>query len=133
MWQVAFFALVSFAPAGQQNYTFEGEAFGPQRALICTWIDSFETSGFDQCHDATGELLQYHNGASIKCVPGACEELNAARSVATWGKRGQPPALTEAFTVELVGRISLNSTAKRLSDPSRTVLVEKVISVRLSE
>ena len=128
MWQLAVFALVSSAPAGQQNLTFDGETFGPQRTLTCTWFTNFENSRLEQCQDATGQVLQDGDGASIKCNPGVCEKLHAAaRKAAGWSKP-EPPWGT--FKVKLVGRLSLNPHAKRyLGDATRTVLIERLTSV----
>lgn len=129
MWQFAVLALASTTPAGQQNLTFDGEAFGARRALTCTWFTNFENSRFEQCQDVTGKLLQ--DGASIKCVRGVCEQLDAAaRKAARW-KKPEPPWGT--FKVALVGRVSLNPHEKRyLGDATRTVLIEKLTSVRAS-
>lgn len=132
MWQFAFVALASTAPAGQQNLTFDGEAFGTRRALTCTWFTNFENSRFEQCQDTTGKLLQDGDGASIKCARGVCEQLDAAaREAARWKK---PELPSGTFKVVLVGRISLNPHEKRyLGDATRTVLVEKLTSVRPSK
>jgi hypothetical protein len=118
--------------AGQQNLTFEGEAFGARRALTCTWFINFENSRFEQCQDATGKLLQDGDGASIKCVRGVCEQLDAAaRKAARWKK---PEPLWGTFKVVLVGRVSLNPHEKRyLGDATRTVLIEKLTTVRASK
>ena len=132
MWQLAVFTLASSVPTGQQNLTFDGEAFGPQRTLTCTWFTNFENSRFEQCQDATGKLLQDGDGASIKCVRGVCEKLDvAARKAAGW-RKPEPPWGT--FKVELVGRVSLNPHEKRyLGDATRTVLIERLTSVRPSK
>lgn len=132
MWQLAVFALASAASAGQQDVIFDGEAFGPRRTLTCTWFTNFENSRFEQCQDDTGKLLQDGDGASIKCVRGLCEQLDAAaRKAAAWGK-SEP--LWGTFTVKLVGRVSLNSHEKRyLGDATRTVLIERLTSVRPSK
>lgn len=132
MWQFAVLALASMAPAGQQNLTFDGEAFGARRALTCTWFTNFENSRFEQCQDTTGKLLQDGDGASIKCARGVCDQLDAAaRKAARWEKP-EPPSGT--FKLVLVGRVSLNPHEKRyLGDATRTVLVEKLTSVRASK
>ena len=132
MWQLAVFALASFAPAGQQNITFDGEAFGPRRTLTCTWFTNFENSRFEQCQDATGKLLQDGDGSSIKCGRGVCEQLDAAARKAAGWKKPVPPWGT--FTVKLVGRLSLNPHEKRfLGDSTRSVLIEMLTSVRPSK
>jgi hypothetical protein len=132
MWQFAVLALASAAPAGQQNLTFDGEAFGARRALTCTWFTNFENSRFEQCQDATGKLLQDGDGASIKCAQGVCKQLDAAaRKAARW-KKPEPPS--GMFKVVLIGRVSLNPHEKRyLGDATRTVLVERLTSVRPSK
>jgi len=132
MWQFAIFALASTASAGQQNLTFDGEAFGAQRTLTCTWFTNFENSRFEQCQDATGKLLQDGDGASIKCVRGVCEQMDAVARKAVGWRKPEPPSGT--FNVVLVGRISLNSHEKRyLGDATRTVLIERLTSVRPSK
>lgn len=132
MWQFAVLALASTASVGQQKLTFDGEAFGARRTLTCTWFTNFENSRFEQCQDATGKLLQDGDGASIKCARGVCEQLDAAaRKAARW-KKPEPP--WGAFNVVLVGRVSLNPHEKRyLGDATRTVLIEKLTSVRPSK
>lgn len=128
MWQLVVFALASAAPAEQQNLTFDGEAFGARRPLTCTWFTNFENSRFKQCRDAAGKLLQDGDGASIKCVRGLCEQLDAAARKAIGWKKPEPPWGT--FTVTLVGRISLNPHEKRyLGDATRNILIEKLTSV----
>lgn len=132
MWQFAVLALASTAPAGQRNLTFDGEAFGARRALTCTWFTNFENSRFEQCQDTTGKLLQDGDGASVKCARGVCEQLDAAARKAVRWKKPEPPS--GMFKVVLVGRVSLNPHAKRyLGDATRTVLVEKLVSVRPSK
>lgn len=129
MWQLAVFALASSTPAEQQNLTLDGEEFGPQRRLTCTWFTNFENSRFVQCEEATEKLLQDNDGASIKCVPNICEELDvAARKAGAW-KKPEPPWGT--FKVELLGRVSLNTHQKRyIGDATKTVLIERLTRVR---
>jgi len=132
MWQLAVLALASSASAGQQNVTFDGEAFGPRRTLTCTWFTNFENSRFEQCQDVTGKLLQDGDGASIKCTRGLCDQLDAAARKAAGGRKPEPPE--GRFTVKLVGRISLTAHEKRyLGDATRTVLIEELTSVRQSK
>lgn len=128
MWQLAVFALASAAPAGQQGVTFDGEAFGPRRTLTCTWFTNFENSRFEQCQDATGTLFQGGDGASIKCIRDICQQLDAAaRKTAHW-RKPEPP--WGRFTVQLMGRVSLDPREKRyLGDATRTVLIEELTSV----
>lgn len=128
MWPFAVLALASTVPAEQQDLAFDGEIFGTQRTLTCTWFTNFENSRFEQCQDATGKLLQDGDGASIKCVPAVCEQLDAAARTEAGRKRPEPPWGT--FKVVLVGRVSRNPHEKRyLGDSTRTVLVEKLTSV----
>ncbi len=68
MWQLAVLALMSSAPAGEQQRTFDDQIFGSRRTLSCTWFTNFENSRFEQCRDAKGKLLR--DGAAIQCVPG---------------------------------------------------------------
>jgi hypothetical protein len=132
VWLLAVFALASSAPAGQHRVTFDGEAFGPRRTLTCSWFTNFENSRFEQCRDVTGKLLQEGDGASLKCVRGLCERLDAeARKAAGW-REPEPPWGT--FTVKLVGRVSLNSHRKRyLGDATKTVLIEDLTSVSVAK
>lgn len=130
MWPLAVFALSSAAPVGQK-VTFDGEVFGVQRTLNCTWFTNFENSRFEQCKDVTGNLLQDGDGASIKCLPGVCARMDAAAREAGGWRKPEPPWGT--FKVVLIGRISLNPHEKRyLGDATRTVLIERLTSVRPS-
>lgn len=130
MWRLAVFVLALSAPVGQRSLTVDGEAFGASLTLTCTWFTNFENSRFAQCHDATGKLLRDGDGASIKCVGDNCSRLDAAaRKEANWQK---PEPLWGTFTVRLVGRVSIYPHKKRfLGDATRTVLLEKIISVKL--
>ena len=132
MWQLALFAVASATSAGQQGLTFDSEAFGAQRALTCTWFTNFENSRFEQCHDATGKLLQDGDGASIKCLRDTCKQLDAAARKAAGWRKPEPPWGT--FTVRLIGRVSLNPHEKRyLGDATRTVLIENLTSVQVAK
>ncbi len=128
---LAVFVLASSSAVGQQSLSFDGEAFGASRTLTCTWFTNFENSRFEQCHDATSNLLQDGDGASIKCVEDTCSRLDAAaRKAAKW-RMSEPPWGT--FTVRLVGRASIYPHKKRyLGDATRTVLVQELISVDVS-
>lgn len=132
MWQLMVFALAFSPSAGQQGIVLDGEAFGPRRALVCTWFTNFENSRFEQCWDGAGKLLQDDDGASVKCVRDLCVQLDAAaRKAADWQKP-EPP--WGRFTVKLVGRMSLKSREKLyLGDASRTVLIEELTSVSVSK
>jgi len=131
MWLFALMALASSASAGQNRLTLGGESFGPQRTLTCTWFSNFENSRFDRCEDASGKQVLGSDGASIRCVPAICEELDAsARKAAGWTK-SEPPWGT--FRVELLGRISVKPHLKRyIGDGTRTVFIERLVSVRSS-
>ena len=132
MWQLAILASASATSAGTGNITVEGEAFGAHRTLTCTWFSNFENSRFEQCQDATGKLLQDNDGASVQCLGDMCKRLDsAARKAAIWRKPGPPEG---TFTVRLVGRVSLYPHQKRyLGDATRTVLIEKLVDVRVSK
>ena len=119
---------MSSAPAGQQNLSFDGEAFGPQRTLTCIWFTNFENSRFEQCQDATGKLLQDSDGAPIKCIRDMCERLDAAARKAAGWRKPEPPWRT--FKVGLVGRVSLPHEKRYLGDATRTALMERLTSVR---
>jgi hypothetical protein len=125
-------ALALSASAGQPGLSFDGEAFGPQRSLTCTWFTNFENSRFERCRDSTGQLLQDGDEASIACVPGLCKRLDAAARKATGWRKPTPPSGT--FTVRLVGRVSLHPHEKRyLGDATRTVLIEDLTSVKVAK
>ena len=124
-WQLLILLLASSASAGQRNVTFDGEAFGPRRALTCTWFTNFENSRFEQCQDGTDKLLQDGDGASIKCVRDLCEQLDAAaRKAANWQK-AEPPWGT--FTVKLIGRVSLNPHEKHYLERDDFTVIRKGI------
>jgi hypothetical protein len=129
MWQLAVLALMSSVSAPRDGAVVGGVAFGPRLILTCKWFTNFENSKFDQCRGAVGNLLQPDDGASIKCVGRTCKHLDAeGRKVAHWTK---PEPLSGSFTVRLVGRLSVYPHVKQyLGDGTRTVLIEKVLSVR---
>ncbi|MBT2187251.1 hypothetical protein [Sphingobium nicotianae] len=130
MWQLAILALASATSIGKDEITVDNEAFGKRRHLTCTWFTNFENSRFEQCYDATGRLFRDGNGASIRCTKEECKRLDAATRRAAGWRKPEPPWGT--FTVQLVGRVSLFSHQKRyLGDATRTVLIEKVQSVRV--
>jgi hypothetical protein len=131
MWQLALLALASATPGGQDQVHFEGELFGPQHTLTCTWFTNFENSRFEQCHDATGKLLREDDGASIKCLRDICKQLDFEARKAAGGPKSEPPSGT--FTVRLIGRLGLYPHEKRyLGDATRTVLIDKLVSVHVS-
>ncbi len=97
--------------------------------LTCKWFTNFENSKFDQSRAGRGNLLPPDDGASIKCAGRTCEQLDIeGRKVAHWRK---PEPLSGSFTVQLIGRVSTYPHVKQyLGDGTRTVLMEKLLSVR---
>ena len=78
--------------------------------LLLLWFTDFENKRFWQCQDATGKLLQDGDGASIKCVRDACDQLDAAaRQAACWKSLRHH----RNVQVVLVERVSLNPHKKR--------------------
>lgn len=129
MWQLALFALAFAGSAPNDVSTVEGVEFGPRLTLTCTWFTNFENSRFEQCRSGGKDALPSEGGVSIKCLNRTCEELDAeARKVAHWTK---PEAPWGTFTVQLEGRVSLYAHESRfIGDGVRTVLIEKLVSVR---
>ena len=130
MWQLAILALASAASAHNAGATVKGVAFGPRLTLTCTWFTNFENSKFPECRRLGRNLLS-GDGASIECLGRTCEQLDAeARRAAAW-RKPEPPWGT--FSVRLIGRVSLRQRKKQyLGDSTRTVLVEELLSVRMS-
>jgi hypothetical protein len=129
MWQIIAVVLASTSPQVGQGLTYKGPGYGPQRQLVCEWFTNFENSRFEQCHVLGSAAPVLKDGASIECVAERCQELDAAaRTVVRWGR---PEAVWGTFTVEIVGRVSAARHEKRyLGDATRTVLIEKLVSVR---
>ena len=129
MWQIAVPILMLVVSAPGEAATVDAVTFGPRQTLTCTWFTNFETSRFDQCQGAGGDLLPPGEGASIKCRERTCDELNAAARTAAYWREQEP--LWGTFTVRFVGRLSLQQHQRRyLGDGTHTVLVEKLLSVR---
>lgn len=129
MWQVIAAVLASASPQVGQGLTVNGTAFGPQQQLVCEWFSNFENSRFDDCRALRGAFPVLEDGATIECLEQTCNELDAAaRKEAQWNK---PEPVWGTFTVEIVGRVSATRHEKRyLGDATRTVLIEKLVSVR---
>jgi hypothetical protein len=125
-------ALASASPTASSASVVDGVEFGPRLTLTCTWFSNFENSRFERCRAASRDVLPSNDGASIKCLGRACEQLDAeARRVAHW-RKAEPP--WGAFTVRLVGRVSLHQHQKQyLGDGTSTVLIEKLLSVTPNE
>jgi hypothetical protein len=132
MWQIAMLALVAAPPAANARVTVEGQAFGPAQAMICIWFSNFENSRFVTCRAAGHDLLPPGESASVQCRPGICDALDAwAARVAGWRK---PEAVWGTFVVRLVGRLARAAHEPRyLNDGTRTVLVERLLSVAKPE
>ncbi|WP_093086105.1 hypothetical protein [Sphingobium sp. AP50] len=132
MWQFVIFALASATPVGTDEVTVDDEVFGKRRTMTCTWFTNFENSRFEQCRDASGNLLRGEDGASVKCADNECKQLDVRARQASGWRKAEPPWGT--FTVQLIGRVSLFPRQKRyLGDSTRTVFVEKLQSVRVSK
>lgn len=129
MWLLAVLALASAPPPQSGDAFIEGTAFGRRLTLTCSWFTNFENSRFEECRTPAGSSLLTKDGASIKCLGRACEELDAeARRVAHWQKPEPPWGM---FTVKLVGRVSTYTHEKQyLGDGVHTVLIEKLLAVR---
>lgn len=129
MWQIIAAVLASASPQASQSLTVNGTAFGPRQPLVCVWFTNFENSRFEQCHILGGNAPLLDEGASIECVGQRCAELDAAaRKAVRWKK---PEPVWGTFTVEILGRVSITRHEKRyLGDATRTVLIEKLVSVR---
>ena len=128
MWSAVSLSLAAAAAAPNAGVVVDGVAFGPRQTLTCEWFTNFENSRFEQCRAAERSLLSPDDGASLKCMARTCEQLDAeARRVAHW-RKPEPPRGT--FSVRLVGRLSVSQHQKRyLGDGTRTVLIEKLLSV----
>lgn len=129
MWQLIAVVLASASLQASQPVTVKGTAFGPRERLICEWFTNFENNRFEQCHITGGTDPLLDDGASIECVGQRCEELDAAaRKTVRWKK---PEPVWGTFTVEILGRVSTARHEKRyLGDATRTVLIEKLVSIR---
>lgn len=132
MWQLAMLALATAASTPDKGLVIEGVEFGPRLTLTCSWFSNFENSRFNRCEGRAGSVLSGDEPASIQCQPPSCEQLDAqARKAADW-RKPEPPWGT--FTVRLIGRVGLQPHPKRyIGDGTRTVLIEKVLSVQKSE
>ena len=129
MWQLMRLYLISF---GQPGSVIEGAPYGPPQTLTCEWFTNFENSRFGQCKTPTGTDVPLGEGASVKCLKGICDQLDAEARRASHSTDRSPPS--GIFTVRLVGRLSLYQHPKRyLGDGTSTVLIEKLIAVRKSQ
>lgn len=128
MWQIIAAVLALASPQISQGLSFKGTDFGPRQQLVCEWFTNFENSRLEQCHILGGASALLEDGASIECIERRCQELDAvARKAVRW-KRREP--VWGTFTVEIVGRVSAAQREKRyLGDATRTVLIEKLVSV----
>lgn len=125
-------AVLSAAPgfAQTRGAPASGARYGEQHAMTCTWLSNFENSRLLECDGPAGKSLLDGDGAAIDCGPGQCALLDTeARAAAHWTQREPVDGL---FTVRLFGRVSLDRHLKRyLGDATRTVRVDRVLSVRL--
>lgn len=129
MWQLLAILFATTPVQATTGITVDGTAFGPQRRLVCSWFTNFENSRLERCRAESGSSPLLSEGASIECVPTICAKLEAeARRVSNWRKR-EP--VWGFFTVEFYGRVSTSARTKRyLGDGTRTVLIERLISVQ---
>ena len=129
MWQLIVLAVIS---AGQTGSIVDGVAYGPPQTLTCEWFTNFENSRFSQCKSPAGKSLPLGDGASIKCLGQVCNQLDSeARKASDVREDGLASGV---FVVRLVGRLSVHAHPKRyIGDGTRTVLVEKLLSVRKSK
>ena len=121
--------IATATPQTGAGITYKNVAYGPSKLMICDWFWNFENSRFDRCRTEDGRLVTIEDGASIDCLRRSCEQLDAqARRVANW-KKAEP--VWGEFSVRLYGRVSAQQRPKRyLGDGTRTVLIEKLVSVR---
>ncbi len=129
MWQVIVAVLASASPQVSQGLTVKETDFGLRKRLVCEWFTNFENSRFEQCHILGGTTPVLEDGASIECLEQTCKALDAAaRKAVRWKK---PEPVWGKFTVEILGRVSTAQHQKRyLGDATRSVLIEKLVSVR---
>jgi len=129
MWQVIAAVLASASPPVSQGLTVNETAFGPRQQLVCECFTNFENSRFEQCRILKKPDPLLEDGASIECLGQTCKELDAAARKAVQWKKPEP--VWGTFTVEILGRVSAARHEKRyLGDATRTVLIEKLVSVR---
>ena len=129
MWYLGILAAAVAPTVLQEGLMLEGIAFGSRQTLSCTWFTNFENSGLEKCRRGDRDALPANEEASIKCLRGACEQLDAeARRIARW-RKPEPPWGT--FTITFVERVSVERRQKRyIGDGTRTVLIEKLLNVR---
>jgi hypothetical protein len=129
MWQIIAAVLAAAPSQASQSLIVNETDFGPRQRLVCEWFTNFENSRFEQCHVLGGTAPILDEGASIECAGQSCKELDAAaRKLARWKK---PEPVWGTFTVAILGRVSTARHEKRyLGDATRTVLLEKLLSVR---
>jgi hypothetical protein len=126
MWQLLALALL---PATNAEITVDGVAYGPRQTLTCTWFTNFENSKFDACRTQGRNVLRGDEQASINCTRDICAKMDAEARQVSHGQTAEPPSGT--YLVRLVGRVSLSTHPKRyIGDGTRTVLIEKLLSVR---
>lgn len=128
MWHWLLLGLLAGSAPSNAGATFEGERFGSQRAMTCTWFSNFENSRFERCTADGRAVLPSNEEASVTCRRETCDALDAeARRLAQSGA-SEPP--WGNFAVRMVGRISVaRHRPRHLGDGTRTVLVERLLSV----
>lgn len=121
--------MLAHVSLAQVHPAVESVAYGPRQTLRCEWFTNFENSRFVRCTGPAGTSIPLVEDASIRCIGRTCDQLDEEARRASHARDSGPPSGT--FTVRVVGRVSLNQHQKRyLGDGTRTVLVEKVLSVR---
>jgi len=114
------------------DVTFGGEAFGPARPMTGIWFSNFESSRFESCRSDGRDLLRPGESASLQCRARLCDGLDARAARAA--HRGKRDPVWGSFLVRLVGRVARTAHEPRyLGDGTRTVLIERLVSVAKGE
>jgi hypothetical protein len=127
MWQVALLGLLAASPGAAAGRTANGQAYGPRLTMTCRWFSNFENSRLETCR-ANGRNLLGSEGASIEFEGRTGRQLDAeARRIAHWR---EPDPVWGSFVLRIVGRVAVSRhTPRYLRDGTRTVLLEKLLSI----
>jgi len=132
MWQLSVLALVSAAAPPNGPVVINGIAFGPRMTLTCKWFTNFENSRFETCRNQEKDIFPAGEDASISCSKQSCSVMDDQARRLSGGKKAEAPEGT--FTVQFIGRAAgFRHEPQYLGDGTRTVLVEKVLKVRVSK
>jgi len=132
MWQLSLLALLSAATSPNESVVVNGIAFGPRITLTCKWFTNFENSRFETCRNQGKDVFPAGEDASISCSKQTCSVMDEKARRLTHGKKAEAPDGT--FAVQFIGRVAaFRHEPHYLGDGTRTVLVEKVLKVRVSK